>query len=180
MDLWLNYVMRIKLLGLGHSMRGDDEIGLIVVQRWTDEYGDSYSEDQVEADVLESPGLNLLGNISGWDAAVLVDAVQSGTPAGTVHILAEEDLATFADGSGSAHGWGAAETLSLGHQLVPEDMPPKIILIGIEAVQFELGEGLSPGVKIAIPRAVDAINQEIKRLIRGQFFFWRLLRIFKR
>ena len=171
--------MKIKLLGLGHSMRGDDEIGLIVVQRWIDDERESYPEDQVEADILESPGLNLLGNISGRDAAVLVDAVQSGAPAGTVQVLAEEDLAAFAEGSGSAHGWGAAETLSLGHRLVPEDMPPEIILIGIEAVQFELGEGLSPGVKAAIPRAITAINQELKRLTRKSFFS-TLLSLFKR
>jgi hydrogenase maturation protease len=171
--------MRIKILGLGHSMRGDDEIGLIAVQRWIDEHGDSYPEDQVEADILESPGLNLLGNISGFEAALLVDAVQSGAQAGTVHILAEEDLASFADGSGSAHGWGAAETLSLGHRLVPEDMPPRIILIGIEAIQFELGEGLSPGVKAAVPKAVEAINQELGGLMRKSFFY-RILSIFKR
>ena len=172
--------MRIKLLGLGHSMRGDDEIGLIVVQRWIDEQRGTYPKDRVEADILESPGLNLLGNISGRDAAILVDAVQSGAPAGTVHILAEEDLAAFTEGSGSAHGWGAAETLSLGHRLVPEDMPPKIILIGIEAVQFELGEGLSPGVKAAIPKAISAINQELDRLTRKKSLFSRLLGIFKR
>ena len=179
MELWLNNTMKIKLLGLGHSMRGDDEIGLIAVQRWKEEHGDSYPKDQVEADILESPGLNLLGNIAGQDAAVLIDAVQSGAPAGTLHILAEEDLASFTDGSGSAHGWGAAETLSLGHRLVPEDMPPVIILVGIEAVQFELGEGLSPAVKAAIPKAVNAIQLEIKRLIRSQSFFRRLFGIFK-
>jgi hydrogenase maturation protease len=170
--------MKIKLLGLGHSMRGDDEIGLIVVQHWMEGYREAYPENQVEGDILESPGLNLLGNISGWDAAVLVDAVQSGAPAGTIHVLAEENLAAFTEGSGSAHGWGAAETLSLGHRLVPEDMPPRIILIGIEAVQFELGEGLSPGVKAALPRAVKAINQELDGLIRSKSIFKRILRLF--
>jgi hydrogenase maturation protease len=178
MDLWLNNPMKTKLLGLGHSMRGDDEIGLIIVQRWIEEQSHLFPEDQVESDILESPGLNLLGSITGRDAAVLVDAVQSGAPAGTVHILAEEDLATFADGSGSAHGWGAAETLSLGHRLVPEDMPAKIILIGVEALQFELGEGLSPGVKAAIPKAVKIITQELNSLTREKSIFKRLLKKF--
>jgi Ni,Fe-hydrogenase maturation factor len=34
----------------------------------------------------------------------------------------------------------------------------------VEAVQFELGEGLSPAVKGAIPKAVDLINKILGKL----------------
>ena len=147
-------------------MRGDDEIGLEIVKRWMETHGDDYPEGQIEAAILESPGINLLGEIAGLDAAVLVDAVQSGAPAGTVIQFGEEDLEVFGDGSGSVHGWGAAETLSLGRQLVPEDLPNEIILIGIEASVFELGEGLSPAVRNAIPEALKVVNQVLKMMVR--------------
>ncbi len=160
--------MLIKLLGLGHSLRGDDEVGLIIVQRWLDQHRADYPEEVIEAALLESPGANLLGEIVGQDAAILVDAVQSGAPPGTLHQLSEDDLLNFAEGTGSAHGWGAAETLSLGRQLNPEELPEKIILIGVEAVQFELGEGLSPAVRGAIPKAVDMINKVLGNLT-GEF-----------
>ena len=157
--------MRIKILGIGQSMRGDDEVGLEIVRRWQKSHGADYPQYPIEAETAESPGLTLLGHIAGLDAAILVDAVQSGAPAGTIHKLIEEDLLDFGAGTGSAHGWGAAETLSLGRQLAPEDLPEKIFIIGVEAVQFELGEGLSPAVRNAIPEAVEMIN-----VILGEFF----------
>jgi len=157
--------MRIKILGIGHSMRGDDEVGLEIVRRWQKSHRADHPGYTIEAETAESPGLTLLGHIAGLDAAILVDAVQSGAPPGTL-----------------PHGWGAAETLSLGRQLAPEDLPEKIFIIGVEAVQFELGEGLSPAVRNAIPEAVEMINEILGEFLessrKGLFAkIFRLLRI---
>jgi hydrogenase maturation protease len=170
--------MNIKVLGIGHSMRGDDEVGLIIIQRWIRDHGPTASET-IEAEILESPGITLLSAIAGLDAAVLVDAVQSGAPVGSLHKLAEEDLAAFTEGSASAHGWGTAETLSLGRQLIPEEMPGMIYIIGVEAVKFELGEGLSPAVRAALPKAVKMVEdtlREIQRTNRWGRRLWRNVR----
>ena len=75
--------MQIKILGIGHTMRGDDEVGLEITRRWRDSHGADYPEHTIEAETAESPGLTLLGLIAGLDAAILVDAVQSGAPPGT-------------------------------------------------------------------------------------------------
>ena len=158
--------MIIKLLGLGQLMRGDDEIGLEIVKQWKEQYGGRHLGSWVKADLLESPGINLLNEIAGVNAAVLVDAVQSGAPGGTVMQISEEDLEAFAGGTGSVHGWGAAETLSLGRQLSADDLPKQIILIGVEAVQFEPGEGLSTAVRAAIPEAVELINRVLEDLLK--------------
>ena len=174
--------MIIKILGIGQSIRGDDEVGLEIVRRWRKFHGTDYPECTIEAETAESPGLTLLGLIAGLDAAILVDAVQSGAPPGTLHKLIEEDLLDFGEGTGSAHGWSTAETLSLGRQLSPEDLPKRIFIIGVEAVQFELGEGLSPAVRAAIPEAVEMINGILEELLesgrKGLFDkIFRLLRI---
>jgi hydrogenase maturation protease len=157
--------MMIKLVGLGHYLQGDDEIGLELVKRWRADHASTFPTTQIETDILESPGVNLLGAIAGLDAAVLVDAVVSGAPAGTVTVFSEQDLEVFGSGSGSGPGWGAAETLALGRQLIPEDLPDTIVLIGVESVVFELGEGLSPAVRSCIPEALTAINNVLKKLI---------------
>ena len=160
--------MKIKLLGLGHYLRGDEEIGLELVKRWKADHASKFPAAQIETDVLESPGVNLLGAIAGLDAAVLVDAVVSGAPTGTVTVFSEQDLEVFGAGSGSVHGWGAAETLALGRQLIPEDLPATIILVGVESVVFELGEGLSPAVRSSIPEALKVINKVLMKLIADQ------------
>lgn len=157
--------MRIKILGIGQSLRGDDEVGLEIVRRWRESHGADNPDHTIEVEIVESPGLSLLGLIAGLDAAILVDAVQSGAPPGTLHKLTEEDLLNFGEGTGSAHGWGAAETLSLGRQLSPDDLPERIFIIGVEAVQFNLGEGLSPAVEASIPKAINMINQLIQELL---------------
>ena len=174
--------MQIKILGMGNSMRGDDEVGLKIVQQWIRSHASAYPEDTVEAEILESPGITLLSEIAGRDTAILVDAVRSGARAGTLHKLTEEDLASFTDGTGSAHGWGAAETLSLGHRLIPEDMPKRIYVIGVEALQFNLGEGLSPAVKASIPKAVEMIEAILHEIIKNNIWGYlkRLWDIFRR
>jgi hydrogenase maturation protease len=68
-------------------------------------------------------------------------------------------LDSFSDGSISAHGWGVAETLALGHKLIPTSMPKKLTLIGIEAGNILMGESLSPGVELALPEAAHLIEQ---------------------
>jgi hydrogenase maturation protease len=174
--------MIIKILGIGQSLRGNDEVGLEIVRRWRASHGADNPDHTIEAEIVESPGLSLLGLIAGLDAAILVDAVQSGAPPGTLHKLTEEDLLNFGEGTGSAHGWGAAETLSLGRQLSPDDLPERIFIIGVEAVQFNLGEGLSPAVEASIPRAIEMINGILGEFIessrKGLFDkIFRLLRI---
>ena len=157
--------MQIKLLGLGVPMKGDDQIGLELVKRWMEKYTSEFPEDLIETEILEDPGINLLAAIAGLDAAVLVDALHSGAPAGTVSQLNEDDLGTLSDDGDPGHGWGAAEILSLGRQLAGEDLPETIIIIGVEGAVFTLGEGLSPAVRAAIPAAVEIVSEVVRSLL---------------
>ncbi len=156
------------MVGLGHEMHGDDEIGLEVVRHWSEIHAGKFSGREIQTSLLESPGINLLGLIAGLDAAILVAAVHSGARPGTIHILEDEQLTSLEGISRKGGGWGAAQTLSLGHQLAPEDLPEKLILIGIEGAAFSLGEGLSPAVKAAIPEALTALDQTLKKITKKE------------
>ena len=120
------------MIGLGHELHGDDEIGLEVVRRWSASNPGTFSGMVIKTHLLESPGVNLLGLIAGLDAAILVAAVQSGAPIGTIQIIQDEQLTALEGINRKGGGWGAAQTLSLGYQLSPEDLPLEVILIGIE------------------------------------------------
>ncbi len=157
-------LMKIILVGLGHEMHGDDEIGLEIVRRWSAEHMGKYPGLDIQTSLLESPGINLLGQIAGLDAAILVVAVRSGAPPGTVKILKDQELADFEGSSAKQRRWGAAEALSLGRQLAPEDLPKQLILISIEGAAFGLGEGLSPAVRAAIPGALKALDQALNKI----------------
>ena len=154
----------ILLVGIGQSLRGDDAAGLEAVRLWQASYLENTPEVQVE--FCELPGLDLLNLLAGPSTAILVDAVVSGAAPGTVHILDREQLAAFLPGSNSAHGWGVAETLKIGSLVDPQALPGKIILIGIEASQMELGAGLSRDVKNALGEVVRVIQEEIEKAKR--------------
>ena len=142
-------------------MHGDDEIGLQVVLRWAEQQAGSHIHPEIQTAILESPGLNLLGTIAGQDAAILVAAIRSGAPAGTVQIYQDEELEMLQGTAGTSWAGGAAETLSLGRRLIPEDLPKRLVLIGIEGAAFGLGEGLSPAVDAAFPQALVEIDRSL-------------------
>lgn len=154
----------IVIIGLGQSFRGDDEAGLTAVRLWADTFPSVRNNPNLQVELAESPGVELLHLIKGAETAILVDAVQSGAEPGTIHLLAESDLGAFLAGSNSAHGWGVAETLALGKHVDPVSLPKQIILIGIEIEQVELGAGLSPTVAAAIPAIVSVIQETVEKL----------------
>ncbi len=155
--------MKLIVLGLGQTLRGDDAAGLEAVRLWQAHYPDSAA--QVHVEFSELPGLALLDLLEGMDAAILVDAVQSSASAGTVMCLGPDELASFTPEAGSAHGWGVAETLQMGRTLVPSLAACQVTLIGIVGEDFSLGAGLSPGVREALAEAIEILEKEACNLL---------------
>lgn len=150
----------VIVLGIGQLLRGDDAIGVTVVEEWADWYPE-WSKHPLVATAFEPlPGLALLDHISGYTTAILVDAVLGGpgVDPGALLYLTPEDLDGFTRGIGSAHGWGVAETLKLGQALGMADLPEKIIILGIGGIQVEIGAPLSPEVAQVIPQAATTLD----------------------
>ena len=151
--------MNILVLGIGQSLRGDDSIGLEAVRRWQADFPETAGRVRVE--LCELPGLGLLNLLEGMQAAIIVDALHTATVPGTLYRLDPEDLAAFTTGTGSAHGWVVAETLSMGRSLYPALAKCRVTLIGIAGGQFEMGAGLSPAVQAALGKAAAMIEKEV-------------------
>lgn len=152
----------LVIIGLGQALRGDDAAGLEAVRLWERTFPATASQPWLRIEYAESPGLTLLSLLAEADSALLVDAVQSGAPAGTIHLLREADIPAFLQGAASAHGWGVAETLALGRQAGLLDLPAQITLLGIEATHLEVGSGLSPAVQQALPEAALTIEKFVQ------------------
>jgi hydrogenase maturation protease len=156
--------MNILILGIGQSMRGDDAAGLEAVRAWRRQYPDSAA--QVRVELCELPGLALLDLLEGMDAAVLVDAVRASELPGTILRLRPDELESFTSESGSAHGWGVAETLKLGQRMYAWVENCRITLVGIVGKDFSVGAELSPEVRKAIASAADLVEREIQNEIK--------------
>ena len=108
-------------------------------------------------------GIDLLEEINGEDLLVVVDAVQLGAAAGTVHVLDWQSIPTRQPRPVSGHGIGVREAIEVGRRLYPEKTPQRIFLVGIEGICFDqLGQAISDPVAEAIPVAVG----EILRLLQ--------------
>jgi hydrogenase maturation protease len=147
----------IKIIGVGNAWRGDDGAGLMVAQRLR-------QENFPYAEIAESPGTGSALADAWQDATrvIVVDAVVAGGPPGAIYRFDAHNLAaTFPVASpASSHGWGVAEAVALGRLF--QELPPVLIIYGIEGQNFTLGDGLSPAVAAAIPEAAWRIAQEIQ------------------
>src|SRR5271169_1314552 len=135
--------MKIAVIGIGQSLRGDDAAGLDAIRQWKEEYPETANRSDICVEASELPGLALIDLLDDTDAAIIVDAVKSSAKPGTIHRISPDELSAFMPDAQSAHGWGVAETLQLGRELYPTLKNLPIRLIGIEAEQVSMGAGLS-------------------------------------
>jgi len=154
--------MTITIIGIGQSLRSDDGAGLAAVRAWMAAYPGTASDPRLQVVLVELPGLELLDLLGDSHAAIITDVVHSDAAPGNLHRLEIDELASFQPGSSSAHGWGVAETLQLGRLLDLDSLPEEIILLGIEAGDLNLGEGLSEAVQAALPAIVEQIEAQVR------------------
>jgi len=124
-----------------------------------------YRGQSIEIDTLAGGGLSLMERLVGYDRAILIDAMQSGQPAGTVRVFQLEELENpFAGHLGSTHETNFQTALEIGRQLIAHlPQPGAINVVAIEAqTVYDFSEKLSPLVAAAVLAAVQAILELIK------------------
>lgn len=147
--------MRTIVVGLGNPLLGDDGIGWQVVEYIQQEQKSFNVLLEVDYICLSVGGLRLMEHLSGYDRAILIDAVNMGKlPLGSVYCLNLADLPDFSAGhTGSAHDTSLLTAIRFGKELgLP--LPGEILVIGIESTQvYNFSEKMSEQVADAIPRA---------------------------
>jgi len=142
-DTW-----RGAVFGLGNLARGDDAFGPLVAR------GVSVRCSEQVVVLVGSDPLDLLDDCAGVDLLVVVDAVVSGTVRpGTLLVHKLEDLSPRQTSRHSSHVIPLQEAVRLAEVL--HRAPARVLVVGVEAAQFETGSPLSPAVARALPIAVD-------------------------
>ena len=150
---------KLKVIGIGQSFRGDDAIGIKIVEEWWKLSLSFIEENSIEIEISSLPGVGLIDMMVGFETVIFVDAVQTGfEPPGTIYKLREKQLDSFVSSAKSAHGWGAAESLRLGRELRAGEMPETVRILGIEAAQFEMGAEISDAIKEKFSEIIDTLQ----------------------
>ena len=165
----------VLVVGLGSPDRGDDAVGPLVaaaVARATSQRG------LVGVHVVEHEDptalIDLLDPASpagAWSAAVIIDAVRSGATPGTVSVLEVgpdgQDLACLGarldPGPAGTHGFGLAGAIELARAL--DRLPPRVVIVGIEAHDFGYGAPLAVAVRASVPTATDAVLAAVSEAV---------------
>lgn len=149
----------VLVIGMGNPLRGDDSVGVLVARRLA-----ARVPPGVEVRTHGGGGLALLDAWRGVSAAVVVDAVSSGAPPGSVSRfdVRARPLPEQPGGTRSTHDLGLGDSLELARAM--HCLPDRLVVIGIEGGDFSLGSGLSGPVEEAVERAVDAVLREIELL----------------
>ncbi|MGP8107044.1 MAG: hydrogenase maturation protease [Desulfobaccales bacterium] len=177
---------QLRIIGVGQEWRSDDAAGLLVARllkpiracrggpvapapggRATATDAAFFEPDRSQVAVLETSG-SISDLLAAWDgagAAILADAVRGGGPPGKIYRFPVHEAALPAElfPAASTHAWGIAQAVALGQAL--RQLPPFLVVYGIEAQDFGIGQRLSAAVAKAIPAAARLIWREVQEVL---------------
>jgi hydrogenase maturation protease len=139
------------ILGCGKRQRGDDAAGILAVEH--------LRTLGIAAEVCAGESAELMEAWSGADDVILIDAVVTGAPAGTVHAWDGQHPPEFATVTGSTHGLGVAQAIELARAL--DRLPARVRVYGIEGKQFGIGSAVSPEVERAVEEVVQRVASSL-------------------
>jgi hydrogenase maturation protease len=140
------------IIGCGNRDRGDDAAGVLVAE--------GLRQLGVDVEIRRGEAAELIAAWSGADNVIVVDAVMTGAPPGSVTLWDRQHSPASPSSTASTHGLGLAEAIELARVL--GCLPIKLRVYGIEGRRFEIGVEVSPEVKGAVERVVRNIGAEVK------------------
>ncbi|MCA1630949.1 MAG: hydrogenase maturation protease [Acidobacteria bacterium] len=163
--------MRILIAGVGNILRGDDGFGVEVAQTLL--RADIFTEGVT---IMESgiAGIPLVQELmDGYDALIIIDAVERGGAPGTLYVIEPEvpaqaaiDAHALHSSLADAHYTEPSKVLALARALGV--LPPRLFVVGCQPEGYdELGAELSEPVRGAVGIAVSRIESLIESLNGG-------------
>ena len=160
--------MRVLIAGVGNLLRADDAFGVEVARRMEN------MELPAGVKVVEVgiAGMALVQELQeGWDALVVLDAVDLGRPPGTVMLIIPDVI--------DVHAVSLDERMDLladMHLTTPERvfmlsralgiLPPKLLMVGCQPEDAETpGKELSAPVAAAVEVAIGEVLRHVEQLL---------------
>jgi hydrogenase maturation protease len=150
------------ILGVGSPLRGDDGVGIQVVEM--------LKEQDLPEDVLlldaGTPGFGIVNQLQDWAQAgggqvTIIDAVSMGEMPGVWRRFTPEEVRLIASGEQlSLHQIDLAGSLALADAVGV--LPEKLVIYGMEPACTDWKLGLSPEVSAGVPELVKYILSELK------------------
>jgi hydrogenase maturation protease len=146
--------MKPLVIGVGNRWRRDDAIGPRAIEALAAE-----GRDDIDLLALDGEPARLVFAWADRPLVVVIDAVRTGAPPGTMHHLDALDRDLIVPPSPSTHGAGVACAVALGRAL--DRLPDRLMVLGIEPADIDHGDELSPAVAAVFDALVNQVSLEV-------------------
>ena len=151
--------MKTQVLGIGNSILSDDGVGIHVVECLK-------AEDIPPGVVLSVGGTGgsaLIDMIEESNRLIIVDAIVTGSPPGTIHELSLKDILSIIPiHLASSHDIDFLTIFGLGEEILGKRLPSEVLIIAVEAADVtSFSEECTPHVKDAINKVVRLIKSKL-------------------
>lgn len=146
----------LLIIGVGNPFRGDDSAGLLAARLLKD-------LETASTSIVEhsGEGASLMEIWKGADVVILIDAVTSGRPPGTVHRLDPVHNPLPAQMfQGSTHAFSLPQAIEMARAL--GQLPRRLLVFGIEGQNFQAGAEISPEVSEVLPKVARQVHDQVK------------------
>lgn len=151
--------MKVLVLGIGNVLMMDDSLGIRAVDELERRF--RFPEG---VEILDggTSGIELLSYLRNKDHLIVIDAVKSGLPPGTVVKVEGNEVPAKFMTRISPHQLGLSDLLAAA--TLTGELPKNMVLFGIEPEVIKLGLELSNSVKKNFDKLIDFVVQELKRI----------------
>jgi hydrogenase maturation protease len=148
--------VRVVVLGIGNTIMSDEGVGVHAVEALRRSYTLPGCVDIIDGG---TSSMELLEDLADVDLLVVVDAVKAGKPEGTLVRLADSEVPVFFRSKLSPHQIGLSDVMA-SLEFVGQ-FPKRMVVIGVQAENFELGLEMTPLIASQVPELVAMVVAEL-------------------
>ena len=149
----------VLMLGMGNLLLEDEGLGVRALEVLQQRY-----EIPTEVELLDggTTGMGLLDDISGREHLIVLDAVQTGDPPGTLVRLAGDDVPVYFSMRISPHQLGLSDVLATLE--LSGEKPAEVVVLGLVPQSLEMSLELSELISGKLGDLAGAAVRELERL----------------
>ena len=146
----------VLVLGLGNILMEDEGVGVAVIERLQQQYRLPAGVELLDGG---TSGMTLLDDLRRREKLIVVDAVRTGQPAGTVVVLKGEQVPVFFRSKISPHQLALSDVLAV--LTLTGEKPADVTVIGVEPMSLETRLGLSAVVAGRLEALTARVAEEL-------------------
>lgn len=154
LETWLQGYSKLVILGIGNPLKGDDSLGLKILRKLRGKVPRSVKV--IEGGMAPENFIGKIGKLRP-SHVLFIDAAFFGGKPGEAKIISIENIPTVTI---STH----VMPLYIVAGLIREETGAKIVLLGIQPKNLNLGEEISQEIKESIEGIAETIIEAIKRV----------------